>query len=95
MITSSAADIYQMTQDDIKTVAADHLGNIYVLHQHAAEVMVFDKHGRYVTAFGRLGADSLGLSHPCGIAVYDETVLIADTGNNRIVRYQMTAVPEN
>jgi DNA-binding beta-propeller fold protein YncE len=95
VITSPSADIYHRTLTDYKTVAADRLGNVYVLHRQAAQVMVFDKRGRFVLAFGRPGTDSLGLSSPSGIAVLDETILIADTGNNRIVRYQMTAVPEN
>jgi len=94
-IPDDAADIYHRTLDDYKTVAADRVGNVYVLHRQAAQVMVFDKRGRFVLAFGRPGSDLLGLSSPSGIAVLDETILIADTGNNRIVRYQMTAVPEN
>ena len=94
-ISGDTADIYQQTLNDYKTVAADQVGNVYVLHRQAAQVMVFDKRGRFVLAFGRPGSDLLGLSSPSGIAVLDETILIADTGNNRIVRYQMTAVPEN
>ncbi|MEW5700721.1 MAG: NHL repeat-containing protein [Candidatus Zixiibacteriota bacterium] len=95
VITDASADVYHRTLADYKTVAADRLGNVYILHREAAQVMVFDKRGRYVLAFGQQGTDSLGLSSPSGIAVLDETILIADTGNNRIVRYQMTAVPEN
>ncbi|MBI3873084.1 MAG: hypothetical protein HY304_08430, partial [candidate division Zixibacteria bacterium] len=95
VIPGDSADIFRRTLTDEKSVAADEFGNVFVLHRTTGLIMIFDKHGLLRLSFGRPGTDPLGLNNPSGIAVLDETLYIADTGNNRIVRYQKTAVPEN
>ena len=94
-IADSTRDAFQMPLDDTKYVATDERGNVFVLHRAHGLVMMFDKDGRYVLSFGRDGTDPLSLQDPTSIAVLGDMVLIADAKNNRISRYQMTAVPQN
>jgi hypothetical protein len=89
------ADIYTKPQDDVKYIAADERGNVFVLHRAQGIVMMFDKDGRYILSFGRDGTDPLSLQDASGIAVLDDMILIADAKNNRIARYQLTAIPQN
>lgn len=88
-------DIFNMVPNDVKYLAADERGNVFVLHRISGVVMMFDKDGGYILSFGHSGTDELGVDGPRGIAVLDDIVLIADSRNNRISRYQMTAVPQN
>ncbi|HWO56902.1 MAG TPA: hypothetical protein VNN55_04990 [bacterium] len=94
-LPDSGQDVFRMPLVDTKYLAVDEQGNVFVLHRANGLVMMFDKDGQYVLTFGRKSADDLGLFDPCGIACYDDMVLIADTKNNRIARYQLTAVPQN
>ncbi len=88
-------DVFRRPLSDVKYLAADDVGNVYVLHRINGIVMKFDKDGDYLLSFGHAGADDYGLNAPRGIAVLDDIVFIADTKNNRIARFQMTAVPQN
>jgi hypothetical protein len=94
-IADSERDAFHMPLDDVKYVAADERGNVFVLHRANGLVMMFDKDGDFVLSFGRDGTDPLSLQDPTSIAVLGDMVLIADAKNNRISRYQMTAVPQN
>ncbi len=94
VIADPEADIYSRPQDDVKDIAADEHGNVFVLHRAQGIVMMFDKDGHYVLSFGRDGTDPLSLQDASGIAVLDDIVLIADAKNNRIARYQLTAIPQ-
>lgn len=94
-IADSFRDAFRMPLDDVKYLAADERGNVFVLHRSHGIVMMFDKDGQYVLSFGRDGTDQLSLQDATGIAVLDDIVLIADAKNNRISRYQLTAIPQN
>lgn len=94
-IADSFRDVFQMPLDDVKYLAADERGNVFVLHRANGIVMMFDKDGHYVLTFGRDGTDQLSLQDATGIAVLDDIILIADAKNNRIARYQVTAIPQN
>jgi hypothetical protein len=89
-----SADVFHQVPFGYKLVAADDLGNVYLLTYATSEVIKFDRFGRKLLAFGREGDDLFSLNNPRGIAVLDETVYIADTDNNRIVRYRLATVPE-
>lgn len=89
-----SADVFHEVPFGYKLVAADDLGNVFILSYATSEVIKFDRFGRKILAFGREGDDLFSLDNPRGIAVLDETVYIADTENNRIVRYRRATVPE-
>jgi len=94
-ISDPQRDAFRTTLDDVKYVAADERGNVFVLHRANGRVMMFDKDGNFILSFGRDGTDPLSLQDPTSIAVLDDIVLIADAKNNRISRYQLTAIPQN
>lgn len=95
IVRDSAADVYNVTLDDMKYVAADDRGNVFVLHRSHGVVMIFSPNGRHLHTFGRSGSDELGLNGPAAISILDETIFIADTQNHRVARYQMTNIPQN
>lgn len=78
-------------------VATDANGNIYVADTWNGRIQVFDMDGTFVrkwgyfnTTDGTLG-DPLALFGPRGVAVDSEgNVLVADTGNKRILQYTPT-----
>ena len=59
-------------------LAQDYLERIYVTDYGNRRIDVFDKEGEPVFFFGGSGADFAGLKGPTGIAVYDESVFVAD-----------------
>ena len=75
-------------------VAADANGNIFVADTWNGRIQVFDKAGKFLrkwgvfnTTNGELG-DANVLFGPRGIAITpDGGVLVADTGNKRIIKY--------
>ncbi|RIK41937.1 MAG: hypothetical protein DCC55_10415 [Chloroflexi bacterium] len=75
-------------------VAVDQSGNIYVADTWNGRIQVFDREGNFLrkwgyfnTTNGELG-DPLALFGPRGLAVdLDGNLLVADTGNKRILRY--------
>lgn len=95
VIVDTLADIYSRTDPDLKYLAANDRGDVFVLHKFAAKVMVFSRRGKLLHTFGQTGISEFRLLTPSAIAVFDETLLIADTGHNRIARYQLTNVPQN
>ncbi len=95
VIADTLADIYSLTNVDRKFLATNERGNILVLHQREGIVMIFSRSGQLLHTFGQSGVQEFRLNSPSGITAFDETVMIADTKNNRIARYQMTNVPQN
>ena len=67
--------------------ASDHDGNLWVLDQKSARLMLFDRNkGRVLEAGPRLNGDPTPLREPTDVAVSpDGRVIIADSGNNRLV----------
>lgn len=93
------------TQNDFLTVgrftrpediAADNFGNIYIVDAGSDSVYKFTSQGRERHSFG--GTDTSTTTappynkfrHPSGIAFFDKTVYVADTGNNRILRFRLS-----
>ncbi|MBD3170370.1 MAG: hypothetical protein GF307_12875 [candidate division Zixibacteria bacterium] len=90
-------DIYQLDFfDQPEDACADLAGNIYIVDaDDDAEygAYKFNAKGQLLESFGENGSGPGNLDSPMGIA-YDEfsdrnTVYIADTGNNRIVRFKL------
>jgi DNA-binding beta-propeller fold protein YncE len=72
---------------DPVSVAFDDAGRLYVLDQERSRVLVFDRGGKIVRTIGSRGSGPGRLLSPSAVAVSGSTVYVADTGNQRIVRF--------
>ena len=80
-------------------LATDAAGNVYVVDSSHDRIQKFDANGAFLTAWGRRGSEpgqfSFGSSQDFtkppggGIAVAGEFVYVADSGNNRIERFNL------
>lgn len=69
---------------EIRGLAVDSRGLVYILDHHAAEVRVFDGDGRHVRSFGEPGAGPGELLGAFGLGIdSSDRVWVADQGNNR------------
>ncbi len=72
-------------------VVVDRKGNIYVLDGVHNSVKVFDRKGRFLRKFGRLGNTKGGFDTPVGIGIDSEdNIYVCDTKNGRIVVFKKT-----
>jgi hypothetical protein len=85
---TDSADIYRPTQSGHKDIAMDRLGNIFVLFKTDSEVRKYNRYGVFQLRFGQDGGLGDLLNHPQGIDAYQDYIYIADTENNRIVRFE-------
>ncbi len=72
-------------------VTLDTRNNIYVIDAGLDSLMKFDTRGKLLKESfgpGKLGDDRL--RNPKGVAWFDRILYIADTGNNRIVRFKLS-----
>lgn len=72
-------------------VTLDTRSNIYVIDAGLDSLMKFDVRGKLLKESfgpGKLGDDKL--KNPKGVAWFDRILYIADTGNNRIVRFKLS-----
>jgi len=83
-------DIYELLPRGHKQVACDELGNFLIVCAKTHEVYKFTHNGAFTLKFGGLGAEPGQFNIPRGIAYGDKTLYIADTGNDRIVRYRLS-----
>ena len=71
---------------------------IYVVDSENSQVAIFDAEGRYQASFGTRqggffgGKAGVELNSPRGLAVYEGTVHVADTGNGKIQIYGINGV---
>ena len=71
-------------------VAVDEFDNIYVVDAGRHSVLKFKYDGRLLLRFGSFGSGNKEFKGPKGIAYYNKTLYVADTGNNRILRFQLS-----
>jgi DNA-binding beta-propeller fold protein YncE len=64
-------------------VTVDNSGNIYVVDAATDSLYKFDSKGRERQSFGGRGVFNM----PHGVAFFDKTLYVADTGNNRVLRF--------
>ncbi len=68
--------------------AVDSAGRIYVTDPEGYRVLVFNPDGTYLARFGSFGSEINNFSLPNGIAIDNQDfVYIADSGNNRILKF--------
>jgi len=83
-------DIYWLPPNGPKMVTRDDGGNFLITSALANKVYRFSRHGAFFLEFGGSGTEPGQLNTPRGIAYGEKTIYIADTGNNRIVRYRLS-----
>ncbi len=72
--------------DRPEDVTIDAAGNIYVIDAGRDSLFQFNPSGLITQAFGGIQQ----FFHPEGVAYFDRTLYIADTGNNRILRFVLS-----
>jgi hypothetical protein len=89
-------DIYrQDTFDQPEDVVVDEYGNIFVVDSKKNSVLKFSKKGVRILSFGTQGTGEKQFQNPKGIAYANKIVYVADTGNNRILRFTLsTDIPK-
>ena len=65
--------------------AIDNAGNIYVADAAKDSVYKFNSFGDLLIGFG--GEEGFKFNQPYSVAFFDKTLYVADTGNNRILRF--------
>ncbi len=76
-------------------VAVDEYGNIFVVDSEKNSVLKFSRNGVRILSFGTEGTGEKQFQNPTGIAYANKIIYVADTGNNRILRFTLsTDLPE-
>jgi hypothetical protein len=81
-----AEDKFSQPED----VTVDAEGNIYVIDAELNYLLKFSAAGEEQQSFGEAGAGEKQFQNPAGVAFFDQTLYVADTGNNRIVRFKLS-----
>jgi len=76
--------------DSPEDVTVDEQDNIFVVDANLHRLFKFNSSGVEMQSFGEFGAGEKQFSRPMGVAYFDKTVYVADTGNNRIVRFKLS-----
>ncbi len=94
--------LVRFTARSFKDVAVDELLNFYVLNDEPDPLLgtryylyKYDRRGELLLALGTLGSGERQFNRPNGIAYHNGVLYIADTYNNRVVRYTLTTEIQN
>lgn len=68
----------------------DEYENIFVVDSKKNQVHKFSRNGVRILSFGRKGVGEKEFKNPKGIAYANKIVYVADTGNNRILRFMLS-----
>ena len=68
----------------------DPSGNLFVIDAEKDSLFRFSSRGVESYSFGGRGNGDRQFNQPSGVAFFDGTVYVADTGNNRIVRFKLS-----
>jgi hypothetical protein len=69
-------------------ITVDYTGNVYVVDSYKDSLYKFSSLGKLKSeSFGGRGSSLTQFIRPSGVAFFDKTLYICDTGNNRILRF--------
>jgi DNA-binding beta-propeller fold protein YncE len=88
--TDSSNIYWEGTFGQAEDVAVDEYGNIFVVDSKKNSVLKFSKNGVRILSFGSQGTGAKEFQNPKGIAYSNKIVYVADTGNNRILRFKLS-----
>jgi hypothetical protein len=72
-------------------ICVDQVKNVYVVDNTRDSLYKFTNAGKLKSeSFGGEGSGDNQLNNPMGVSFFDKVLYIADTGNNRIVRYKLS-----
>jgi hypothetical protein len=77
----------------IRSLAADPEGNVYVADGQASEIRVFDRDGGYLRGIGRSGSGPGEFGNLMGIGWIGDLLVAIDPGNGRIQRFDRQGEP--
>jgi DNA-binding beta-propeller fold protein YncE len=81
-----AQDKFSQPED----VTIDEQGNIFVVDAGLHRLFRFNSSGVEKYSFGSFGSGEKQFHRPMGVAYFDKTIYVADTGNNRILRFKLS-----
>lgn len=86
---SSGVDLLRIgLMSEPADITLDQFNNIYVIDSYKDSLYKFNSLGRLRSeSFGGKGISSSQFSNPLGVAFFNKTLYICDTGNNRILRF--------
>ncbi len=89
--STSPSDIFAQGKfERPEDVTIDEQGNIFVIDAGLHRMFRFNKSGVEQFSFGEKGSGEKQFHRPMGIAYFNKTVYIADTGNNRVLRFKLS-----
>ena len=84
-------DIFQTAKfSSPEDVTVDAEGNIFVVDAASDSLFKFSPSGEEQQSFGGSGSGEKQFRSPHGVAFFDKTLYVTDTGNNRIVRFKLS-----
>ncbi len=88
--TSPTAIFAQDKFDKPEDVTLDEQNNVFVIDAGLHRLFKFNSSGAELHSFGELGSGEKQFNCPRGIAYFDKTIYVADTGNNRILKFKLS-----
>jgi len=89
--SSSQTDIFARDKfNKPEDVTVDEQGNIFVVDAGLHCLFKFNSSGVEQQSFGEFGNGEKQFNRPMGVAYFDKTVYVADTGNNRVLRFKLS-----
>jgi len=89
--TDSSEIYWQGTFGVAEDVVVDEQENILVVDSRKNQVHKFSPLGVHILSFGKEGTDEDEFKNPRGIAYANKILYVADTGNNRILRFMLSS----
>jgi len=89
-VTDSSQIYWQGSFGLAQDVVVDEYDNIFVVDSEKNQVHKFSRNGVRILSFGKEGTGDREFENPKGIAYANKIVYVADTGNNRILRFMLS-----
>ena len=88
--TDSSNIYWEGTFGIAEDAVVDEYENIFVVDSKKNQVHKFSRNGVRILSFGKEGMSEKEFKNPTGIAYTNKIVFVADTGNNRILRFMLS-----